>query len=106
MGVQTPATSPWVQPFEDYLGRVIRITVVFDVASRAITGITVFRDAACVFTKILIGVGADGIPDNTDKAINVPSGTTVSTAQQLAALAAKGLSTIEDIQALQITAGR
>lgn len=106
MGIPTPATSPWVQTFGDYLGRVIRITVTFNETTRAVAGITVFRDAACLFTKILIGRGPDGIPDNTDKAIAVPAGTTVLTPQQLATLASRGLSTIEDFDAFQITAGR
>lgn len=106
MGERTPAISPWVQEFGDYQGRAIRITVTFDTGTRAITGISVFRAPGCLFTKILIGVGVDGVPDSTDKAINVPAGTTVLTAQQLTALSNKGLSTIEDFEALQITAGR
>jgi hypothetical protein len=60
----------------------------------------------CLYTKILIGLGGDGTPDSTTRKITVPDGTTVLTPQQLAALAAQGLSTIEDILALQITAGR
>lgn len=106
MRVPTPATSPRVQEFSDYVGRVIRITVAFNDVTRVITGVTVFRDADCLFTKILIGSPADGIPDDTDKVVVVPAGTTTLSAGQLAALNAKGISTIEDFQSFQITAGR
>lgn len=99
-----PLLSPWVWDARDNEGDVIRITVAFDNTTRAITGITAFRDAACIYTKIVIGLGADGTPNTTDKTIAVPAGTTVLTASQRAALASKGLSTIEDVLALQITA--
>jgi hypothetical protein len=99
-----PLLSPWVWQALDNEGDAIRITVAFDNATRAITGITVFRDPACAYTKILIGLGTDGKPDSTDKAVSVPSGTTVLTQQQLNQLSNKGLSTIEDVLALQITA--
>jgi hypothetical protein len=99
-----PLLSPYIWQALDNEGDAIRITVEFDNVTRAITGITVFRDPNCVYTKILIGTGADGIPDDTDKVITVPSGTTVLTQQQLRQLGNKGISTIEDFLALQITA--
>lgn len=106
MGTPTPATSPWIQEFGDYLGRVIRITVTFNAGTRAITGVTVFRDVGCLFTKILIGTSLDGNPDDTDKVVNVPVGTTVLTNGQLQALANQGIATIENLtDSLQITAG-
>lgn len=106
MGVGQPVTSPWVQSFDDYVGKVIRITVTFDSATRAITGITTFKDPGCQYTKILIGLGADGSPDTTPRAVDVPDGTTVLTQQRLNQLASRGLATIEDVLGLQITAGR
>jgi hypothetical protein len=106
MGTGVPVTSPWVQEFTDYVGRAVRITVTFNEATRAITGITTYRDAGCLFPNILIGLGTDGIPDSTDKAIAVPEGTTILTNQRINQLATRGLSTIEDITALNITAGR
>lgn len=99
-----PLLSPWVWQARDNEGDVIQITVTFDNAARAITGIISFRDASCVYTQILIGLGADGSPDTTDRVISVPSGTRSLTPAQLAALASKGLGTIEDVLALQITA--
>jgi hypothetical protein len=86
----------------DYKDHVIRITVTFDNTTKVLTGATAFRDATCVYTKIYIGVGADGTPDATPHKVTVPSGTTTVTAAQLSAV---GLSTINDIIALQITAG-
>lgn len=104
-GPPTPATSPWVQEFGDYLGRVIRITVTFDESTRALTDIVVYRDAGCLFTNILLGVGADGSPDSSTRAVHVPAGTTDLTPAQLAALRTRGLDTIEDVESYQITAG-
>lgn len=106
MGVPSPLHSPVVETFEDYLGRQISITVTFNETTRAITGITAHRDAGCLFTKVLVGVGGDGAPDSTDKAVTVPTGDTTLSAGQLAALASKGLATAEDFDALQITAGK
>lgn len=93
--------SPWVWEAVDYQGNVIRITVVFNNATRALSSATVSRDAACVYTKIYIGIGADGTPDTTH-AIPVPAGTTPITARQMAAV---GLHVIGDVIAFQITAG-
>lgn len=90
----------WEAP--DNFGNFIRITVTFNESTRALSGATVFRDAACQWTHIYIGLGADGTPDSTDKAFTVPAGTSTVTANQLRQ---RGLNTIEDIQALQITAG-
>jgi hypothetical protein len=105
VGVYTPpSVSPWVQQWDDNFGKLIRLSVAFNVTTRAITGVTVFRDPGCQWTHVLIGVGADGVPDHSEKAISVPEGTTVLTAQQLNVLANRGLSTIDDFN-LNLTAG-
>lgn len=95
-------TSPWVYQSADYRNKVIRITVTFNNTTKALTGATVFRDTDCVYTKIYIGLGSDGTPDTTPHTFAVPAGTTTITAGQLGA---NGLNTINDILALQITAG-
>lgn len=105
MVVATPPNSPVVWESPDYQNNVIRITITFNNATRAITGITVFRDSACVYTKIYMGLGADGTPDTSTRKITVPAGTTVLNASQLSALASAGISTIENFLALNITAG-
>jgi hypothetical protein len=55
-----PLLSPYIWQALDNEGDAIRITVEFDNVTRAITGITVFRDPNCVYTKILIGTGLTG----------------------------------------------
>jgi hypothetical protein len=102
----TPLSSPNVQEFSDYVGKVIRITVTFNETTRVLSGITVFRDPDCLFTRILIGLGDDGIPDTSTRTVDVPSGTTVLSNAQLNALKNRGLNTIEEFTAYQITAGR
>jgi hypothetical protein len=97
------AHPPYIWEAADYLNRVIRITVNFDDGTRLLSGATVFRDAGCVYTKILVGKGVDGSPDSTTKSFTVPAGTTpISQAQ----MNSRGFDTIEDFLALQITAGR
>ncbi len=95
-------SSPYVVEFPDYQGKVIRITVTFDNVTRSITGGTAFRDSACLYRKIYVGLGADGMPDSTTHKLTVPAGTVVLAKS---AFTAVGFETIEQLQALQITAG-
>ena len=74
----------------------------FNNATRALTGATVFRDATCLYQQIYIGTGTDGTPNSTNKKFPVPAGTTSISANQLKQV---GLNVIEEILALQITAG-
>jgi hypothetical protein len=100
-----PVTSPYVYDSGgDFQGNHITITVTFDDATRALIGAVVHRDAGCVYTKILIGLGGDGTPNTTTRVINVGNlvGDRSFTPTQMAAV---GLNTIDDILALQITAG-
>jgi hypothetical protein len=97
-----PLLSPWDKPFEDYLGRVVSIRVDFNNVTRAITACSVHRDVGCLYSRILIGVGADGSPESTDKAFPIQFGDTNVNINQLKN---KGLDTIGDVTALQITAG-
>lgn len=96
--------SPYFMEFVDNQTpqRRINITVTFNNSTRAITGATVYRDADCQWRRVMIGLGDDGTPDSSVRNILVPSGTTNISA---AALSSRGLDTIEDIRALQITAG-
>lgn len=98
-----PSVSPHIWDSPDFQGRIIRITIEHDNATRAITGVTTFRDADCVYKKILVGLGANGTPDSTGHAFTCPAGTHSIPVQQMTA---QGFSTIEQFQALQITAGR
>jgi hypothetical protein len=102
MGGTGTQLTPWVYEAQDNNGRVLRITVTFNNASRALQSAAIFRDVGCAYGKIYIGVGADGLPDSTPRSFNVPHGDTVFNAAQMSAV---GLDTIEDILARQITAG-
>lgn len=97
-----PRVSPYVYSSTDHQGKIIRITVNFDNTTRGLIGSVVFRDLACVYRRIYLGRGADGTPNSTDKVFSVPAGTTNITAIQMAGF---GLNVIEDVFALQITAG-
>lgn len=96
------APSPYIMEFPDYQNNVIRITINYNDATGSITGGSVFRDGACVYHKILVGLGGDGSPDSTTHKFNVPAGTTVLNKN---AFVVSGFDTIEEFWALQITAG-
>jgi hypothetical protein len=102
MGTPGVISSPWVWEADDYQGNSIVITVTFNNSTRALTGATVVRQAGCVYGTIFIGQGADGTPNSTADQFPVPVGSTHVTANQLKRNA---LRTIEDVLALQITAG-
>jgi hypothetical protein len=97
-----PPVSPWVWEAGDSNGNVIRATVTFDNVTGALSGMTVFRDPACLYVHVYIGTGPDGTPNTAARQWAVPAGSTNVTAGQLAA---NGLHTISEMQALQITAG-
>lgn len=98
----TPQTNPYTVEFPDYRGKLIRITVTFNETTRALTGATGYRDADCQYKRIYIGTGDDGTPDGALDVVPVPAGTSTVTANQLRR---NSLRTIEDVLALQITAG-
>lgn len=97
-----PATSPVMYSFNDYQSNKISITFVFDNTTRAITQCTVSRDAACIYTKIYVGLGADGTVNSTPRVFTVPIGTTTVPLNQLRN---NGINTIEDFFSYQVTAG-
>jgi hypothetical protein len=104
--------SPYVANFGDYMydpgtnpdAHVIRLTVNFDNTTRAITNVVVFRDAACLWTKVFIGLGPDGTPNSSPQVFDLTgfSGSRTFTATQVSH---QGFNTIEDVLAKQITAG-
>lgn len=101
-----PLTSPWRWEANDNRGKAIGFQVSFVDSStpHTITGIQLGRAAGCDYSRLLIGTGADGNPDDTDKIVVVPVGVTTLGAGALNNLANHGVSTIEDILALNITA--
>jgi hypothetical protein len=96
-----PLLSPWVPAFQDYLGRVISITVNFNNTTRALVNAVVHRDAGCLYTKIVFDNPGDAVKAKRLAAPADGQGDRTYTAAQLAS---QGLSTIEDAMAVQITA--
>lgn len=102
MGKGGLPTSPYLfYSCGDYKGKMITMTVTFD-GSNNLTGATIFRDPACLYQHILIGIGADGSPDSSSMKFTVPGGTTTVSKAQLNSV---GLVTLSDLLSLQVTAG-
>jgi hypothetical protein len=95
--------SPWVSTFADYLGRTIVLSVNFNNSTRAILNANVTRDADCAYTKILFGVGPNGVPDDTATQLTIEAGPSSIGRGQIVAF---GFDLIQDMQTVQITAGR
>jgi hypothetical protein len=94
--------NPWVWSANDPLGNPLTISVAWKASTRALQNTTVTRSAGCSLTTIYIGVGPDGTPNTSANAYAVPVGSSTVTA---ATLSKNGLNTIDDVLALQITAG-
>lgn len=99
-GNPTPQ-SPYVYRAIDANGKAITITIDYNNTTRALLDATVVRDAGCLYGTLYVGFGGDGKVESSTKKISVPVGTRSFTAAQLNAV---GLTTIEDITGLQITA--
>lgn len=100
--VNPPHVSPEVWRFPDYQGNTVTITAFYNNNSRGLSSIEVVRDTDCVYKTLLWGLGDDGIPDNTTKKFPIPVGSfTISKGM----LNAVGLSTFEDLMAVQFTVG-
>lgn len=95
--------SPWTSRFADWQGSAIVLTVNFNETTRAILNAKVERDEACVYTKLLIGVGPNGSPDSTDTQLTIEAGPSSIGRGQFVEW---GFDKIEDLQNTQITAGR
>jgi hypothetical protein len=102
-----PISSPYTVTWTDFTGvNRITVSVQFDNATRAITEIDTHRDAACLYTQIAVGLGANGAPDASPRRWTPPVGDHVSTPAELTFLANQGVSTIEQFLTFQITAVR
>ncbi|SRR6266542_3427358 len=106
MGGDTTTPNPWVWHTEDLEFRTLRVSVDWNPNSRVITGITMYRDAGCQFTRLLIGTSLDGNPDNTDKVIDCTGvvGDYKVSPQTLNVLANRGAFHIDDLLTFNITA--
>lgn len=102
-----PAPGGWPPPpyswsSADYADRVISIVIDYNETTGNLTGATTNRADGCLFSRILIGVGEDGSPENAPHQIQCPVGERNVPAGQLHAV---GLDTITDVLNNQITAG-
>lgn len=94
---------PYAWSSEDYARRVISIVIDYNQTTGNLTGATTHRDDGCLFSRILIGVGAvTGSPEDAPHKIQCQVGDHNISAGQLHAV---GLDTYADVIGNQITAG-
>lgn len=93
--------SPYTYEAKDYQDAVIRGVFNYDNATRELLSLQAHRDAGCLYTKIVVGFGGDGSVETSTRKVTVPVGDTNITKAQLNSV---GLTTIDDILSLQITA--
>lgn len=95
-----PPVSPWrfYDSGVDATGKSIWMIVTFDGANN-LTGGTGHRDAGCQWTKIYLGLGANGTPNTSTRVIDLSAftGDHTVTAPQLASV---GLNTVADVLAI------
>jgi hypothetical protein len=89
---------------DDGNGKHLIASFAWDAGTRLITGITAIRDAGCLFTMVLVGLGAGNSPNTTTRSFVVPDGVTSVPNNILNQLAARGLGSIDDLLTTQITA--
>jgi hypothetical protein len=93
--------SPYSYSAMDVNGATISINVPFNETTLALQDGVVTRDSACLYRRILIGVGPDGSPETSSHIYTIPAGTS---ALRATTLAANGLASYTDLLDLQITA--
>lgn len=94
--------APFVWRFPDYQDKAITVSVTFNDNTKVLSGAEIIREPGCVYQTILWGLGEDGRPDNTTMKFIIPEGTTNLNRQ---ALSRVGLASIDNVLAVQITAG-
>lgn len=102
-----PIVIPNPYPYDsgdDGAGRHLVVAFAWNATTRVITGITTNRDAGCLFTQVLVGLGVGNSPNTTTRTFTVPDGVTVVPTNILNQLASKGLGSIDDLLTTQITA--
>lgn len=92
--------SPWQASFGDYLDRRITVEIPFNAVTLAIVnpGLTGFRDAGCLYDRVVVG----RIEDGTRRVWLIPEG---SFSVNRAKLGNNGFSTIQDVTNSGFTLG-
>lgn len=96
-----PLVSPWVWEADDYVGLAIRITVNFNNSTLALQSAVVHRDTGCQYNTIVFDNPTDAQKAKLLAAPVDGAGDKTYTANQMSK---QGLSTINDVLAIQITA--
>lgn len=99
MGAGHPVTSPWEYACPDYVGLSMGVRIFFDNTTRAITSCVLYRDDGCQFHTFVIGADGSAKVYRLDGPADGTGEVKTYTAAQMARV---GLSTIEDVLALQI----
>ena len=95
--------NPWVWEARDYQENAIRITINWDSSDGNLMSAIVYRDPACVYTKIFIGLSdTDGTVNNSPDQWTIPAGETLIRHN---VLRKARLRSIHDVLHNQITAG-
>ena len=97
----TPA-NPWVWSANDPQGLAVSISIPWNTSNRSLGSATVTRATGCTLGRLYIGLGTVATPDSARNAYAVTVGRGTVSAHTLAK---NGLSTIDNVMALQITAG-
>jgi hypothetical protein len=95
------STSPWVVEIWDYQHRMISITVPWNTGTRAQQGATLHRDSGCVYNWIILG---DPNDSTNTKAFQCPADGQADSTTSAQQLRNNGLTTIDDVVAVQVTA--
>jgi hypothetical protein len=94
MGFGPPPTSPFIYEARDYQGNMISASIPYDDTTKVINGpMSVHRDPACVYVKVIIGDPKSPITTQL-----VPAGDHTITAAQLASVGVTSINTVIDTQ--------
>lgn len=97
-----PQQTPYIYSSTDYAGKMISMTFNFSNLTRLLLSARLDRDSDCMYHTIYLGVGPDGTP-NTSQYQWTTSQSLLDIL--LIDLTNLNLLTIEDVLAMQITAG-
>jgi hypothetical protein len=92
--------NPWTWMSRDYVGLAIGVSITWDSTTRLLTNCTVWRDDGCQYNNLLIGVPATA----QVKTLPAPADGIADVLYTAIQMLRQGLTTIDDVEALQITA--
>jgi hypothetical protein len=99
--IYAPGASPFVYRVFDPAGYVLRLTVTFNNATRAVHDALVEREPGCSYDVILTGVTNEGFPTVVTRSLEVPEGESLIPQTDLHS---RGIFDVDDLFRLGITA--